>query len=371
MKVAVPDPKFAKPWHGVPRDEIEWNPTVNVNACIGCGTCVTGCSRLVYGFDYDELKAVVVNPMNCMVGCTTCANTCPVNAISFPPLQSVLDLEQLVDVHHAIEDDLLARREQLRITNILPHPDRLIEMRVRAIVDVTPTTRLVVLEPNRVEDCMCQFVPGQYLELQVSGSPWLARSYSIGNAPLPDGSVELQVRRVGDGRFSSWVFDTAAVGDVLSARGPMGAFTMRSPSTRPLVFVAGGTGFAPIKALIEQQLAGFPDRRMLLVWGVTDATDFYELETIRSWLERDANFDCILAATIWPADLAVPKRATTSAGFASDAIDASGIDFTDYDAYIAGPGAAITTSAAVLRRHGLSTDRVFADSFGLLETDVA
>jgi NAD-dependent dihydropyrimidine dehydrogenase PreA subunit len=78
----MPDPKFLKPWHGVPRERIHWNPAVIEEACIGCGTCVTGCNRLVYRFDFERKKAVVVDPLNCMVGCTTCANTCPTHAIA-------------------------------------------------------------------------------------------------------------------------------------------------------------------------------------------------------------------------------------------------------------------------------------------------
>ena len=58
----MPDPKFTKPWHGIPREEIDWHPTINEDACIGCGTCVTGCSRLVYRFDYTKNKAVVAGP---------------------------------------------------------------------------------------------------------------------------------------------------------------------------------------------------------------------------------------------------------------------------------------------------------------------
>lgn len=55
----MPDAKFLKPWHGIPREKINWNPTVNADACIGCGTCVTGCSRLVYRYDYEQRKAVL------------------------------------------------------------------------------------------------------------------------------------------------------------------------------------------------------------------------------------------------------------------------------------------------------------------------
>jgi CDP-4-dehydro-6-deoxyglucose reductase len=368
----MPDPKFTKPWHGVPREQIDWHPAVNEEVCIGCGTCVTGCSRLVYRFDYERRKAVVVDPLNCMVGCTTCANTCPTNAITFPALQTVLDLEGRVSVHHSIEDELVARRPELAAADALPHPDRLVELQVSALVDVTPTTRLVTLVPRRPDDCMCQFTPGQYIEIQVPGTVWLARAYSIGNAPRDDGSIELQIRRVEHGRLSGWVFETARVGDVLQARGPVGTFTMRSPADRPLAFVAGGTGFAPIKALIEQQLASFPDRRMLLVWGVTDAVDFYELDVIGRWLDQQPNLDCFLAALSWPDGAAVPARAHRVTGFVSDAIDGCGIDLSGFDAYVAGPRAALLASAPALHRRGVAADRVFVDSFGLtIPTDVA
>lgn len=71
----MPDPKFTEPGHDVPREAIYWNPTVLEDACIGCGTCVSGCNRLVYRYDYEHRKAKVTDPLNCMVGCTPCANT--------------------------------------------------------------------------------------------------------------------------------------------------------------------------------------------------------------------------------------------------------------------------------------------------------
>ncbi|MEM3577341.1 MAG: ferredoxin family protein [Candidatus Bathyarchaeia archaeon] len=79
--------KSVKPsWHGIPREEIKWHPTVERELCIGCGLCVLGCAANVYAFDYNQNKPVVVAPLNCKVGCVTCANTCPTHAISFPPL---------------------------------------------------------------------------------------------------------------------------------------------------------------------------------------------------------------------------------------------------------------------------------------------
>ncbi len=71
-------------WHGIPRTEIHWNPTVIPDRCTGCGLCVTSCGQGVYAFNYEENKPVVVVPDMCMVGCTTCATICPEEAIEFP-----------------------------------------------------------------------------------------------------------------------------------------------------------------------------------------------------------------------------------------------------------------------------------------------
>ena len=73
-------------WHGVPREEIEWHPTVDPQKCTGCGACVVTCSekRNVFGFDRSTRKAVVMSPDNCMVGCNNCQVGCLWDAISFP-----------------------------------------------------------------------------------------------------------------------------------------------------------------------------------------------------------------------------------------------------------------------------------------------
>jgi CDP-4-dehydro-6-deoxyglucose reductase len=151
----MPDPKFTKPWHGVPREQIHWNPAIVQEACIGCGTCVTGCSRLVYRYDFEHRKAVVVDPLNCMVGCTTCANTCPTQAIRFPPLSSVFALEGRPEVRHVIEDDLVARREQLAWHDVVPHQERMVSLRVITATRPGPNTLILTLSPLGQADALC------------------------------------------------------------------------------------------------------------------------------------------------------------------------------------------------------------------------
>jgi len=71
-------------WHGIPREQIQWFPTIVTERCIGDGLCVTSCGKNVYAFDYEANKPVVVAPLACMVGCTTCATNCTQDAIEFP-----------------------------------------------------------------------------------------------------------------------------------------------------------------------------------------------------------------------------------------------------------------------------------------------
>lgn len=71
-------------WHGIPRENIVWHPTIIAESCVGCGLCVTSCGKNVYSFDYETNNPVVAAPQACMVGCTTCAVLCTQDAIEFP-----------------------------------------------------------------------------------------------------------------------------------------------------------------------------------------------------------------------------------------------------------------------------------------------
>ncbi len=79
-------------WHGIPRKDIPWYPTVNADTCIVCTLCYTTCGRGVY--EMQDNKAVPVNAMSCMVGCSTCGTVCPVQAIAFPDRDLVWKLER-------------------------------------------------------------------------------------------------------------------------------------------------------------------------------------------------------------------------------------------------------------------------------------
>lgn len=85
-------PKEFAMWKGIPREKIDWHPTIDESKCTGCGMCITSCGRKVFDFDANKGKSVVARPLQCMVGCTSCKVWCVFDAISFPDPQYVRDL---------------------------------------------------------------------------------------------------------------------------------------------------------------------------------------------------------------------------------------------------------------------------------------
>jgi CDP-4-dehydro-6-deoxyglucose reductase len=361
----MPNPQFTKPWHGIPRASIHWNPTIIEDACIGCGTCVTGCSRLVYRFDFDRKKPVVLDPLNCMVGCTTCANTCPVHAIAFPSISSILALEELSAVRHMVEDDLMSRHDILASELRVPHPDRIVTLTVVGIERSTSDVLRVTLAPATPGECFCEFAPGQYIELWQPDSTVLSRAYSIANAPHGDGSVVLHIRRVEDGRFTRWAFDSMKVGDHLLARGPLGTFTMRSTPDVALLFVAGGTGLAPILSLLEQQVDFATTRDMVLLWGMRIDADFYALDCLQALLARAPNLRVHLVAATLTGKMTAPASMKLTKGNVLDRLKEEASLVNARDIYSAGPPAMVRELALFLDQLGVSKERQHMDVFGV------
>jgi CDP-4-dehydro-6-deoxyglucose reductase, E3 len=171
-------------------------------------------------------------------------------------------------------------------------------------------------------DLAVHYLAGQYLEFVLEDGK--RRPFSIANAPNANGVLELHVRKVAGGGFTQALFEQSALGQVFQLDLPHGTFVPRASSDRPILFVAGGTGFAPVKALLEQFQISEPNRQIHLYW--------------------QASFDARY-------------------GSVHEAVLDDYPDLSTFDVYMSGPPAMIAASRTAFLQAKLPEDRLYYDSF--------
>lgn len=130
-----------------------------------------------------------------------------------------------------------------------------------------------------------QFFAGQYINFLLKDGKH--RSFSIANAPHDDDYIELHIRHIPDGKFTSAVFDEMKEKDMMRIEGPFGSFYLREESTRPIIIMAGGTGFAPVKGMIEHAIRIGIERPIHFYWGVRAREDLYMDALATSWTKQN------------------------------------------------------------------------------------
>ena len=200
-----------------------------------------------------------------------------------------------------------------------------------------------------------QFLAGQYLDIILPNGH--RRSFSIANPPHDDALLELHVRHVTGGEFTESVFGSLREKTVLRIEAPLGTFVLREESQRPWLFVAGGTGFAPIKAMLEHAFYAGETRPMLLYWGVRSQRDLYMAELAECWQAAHPNFRFV------PVFSAPEASSAAKQGFVHEAVIADLPEIADYDVYMAGPPIMVESCAKAFEARGLSRDHMFSDSF--------
>src|SRR4030095_16580177 len=153
--------------------------------------------------------------------------------------------------------------------------------RVEKIDKVAPDVAIVSLKLPANE--RLQYLAGQFIDLLLKDGR--RRSFSIATAPEDDTLLDLHIRHVPGGLFSAQLFNEFKGREILRFEGPRGTFYLREDSDKPIIFVAGGTGFAPIKAVIEHALHHDIQniRPMVLYWGARSKVDLYMPDLPGQW----------------------------------------------------------------------------------------
>ncbi len=301
-------------------------------------------------------------PHNCRVGsCTQCKCKLTSGRVS-----------ELTDSSYVLSEEDLAKGmilacQSIPLTDIeievdlaSTSGDRLVDTRGE-IVATRALTHDIQEVTIRLEEPM-QYRAGQYVELRFNEFS-LSRNYSIAQAPKGKPLTELvfHVRKVPGGRFTEWLFEADRKGTRLDVSGPFGDFYLReADSDNPIVCVAGGSGMAPVKALLEQAAWTGVTRNVHYAFGARTQADLYALDDMagltREW-RGTFNFVPVLSAE--------PSQSawTGQRGLVSDSLAAVNVEWRKAQAYLCGPPAMIDAARERLLSLGVPAQQIYADAF--------
>ena len=201
------------------------------------------------------------------------------------------------------------------------------------------------------------FLPGQYIDVLLPDNH--RRSFSLANPPHDDKLLELHVRNVPGGKFSGEVFQHLKEGALLRIQGPLGTFFLREDSTRPMIMMAGGTGYAPIQAMLRHLFEAGHTRPVAFYWGARARQDLYAEARLEAWARTQPGFRYIpVLSEPLPTDHWAGRT-----GLVHDAVLADFPDLSVYDIYLSGPPPMVTAARAGFPARGADPARIYSDSF--------
>jgi CDP-4-dehydro-6-deoxyglucose reductase, E3 len=306
-------------------------------------------------------RAGIALPYSCRAGvCGSCKATLLAGRCSYPrnpptALSGSAPSEHAILMCQAVPDsDLtIVSRE---VTSVEDIARRQLTVQVADKWSLAPEVTGLTLRPVAGQAPL-NWLPGQYLDVLLEDGK--RRPFSIASGPRADGGIELHVRHVAGGGFTSWVHEVLTVGTRLRIEGPLGTFVPREDSERPMVFMAGGTGFAPVKAIVEHFMALGTRRSMALYWGARNAGDLYLRALAEHWTHEahHLRFHPVLSD---------PRQAAAAglrAGLVHEAVLQDLPDLSGYEVYMSGPPAMIDAGRRLFAKAGLSDERLYFDSF--------
>ena len=202
-----------------------------------------------------------------------------------------------------------------------------------------------------------QFFAGQYINFLLKNGKH--RSFSLANAPHDDEFIELHIRHIPNGKFTGEVFDEMKEKDMMRIEGPFGGFYLREESERPIILMAGGTGFAPIKGMIEHALKVGIERPIHLYWGARSKEDIYMNELAKSWTQQNP----LIRYTPVLSDSKVEDNWTGRTGYVHLAILEDYPDLSKHEIYGSGAPAMVYAGRDEFVKNGLDLDHYYSDAF--------
>ena len=235
-------------------------------------------------------------------------------------------------------------------------PIKTMKFRVQKMERAAPEVMLLELRPEGDEQM--NFIAGQYVAIQLDDGS--KRSYSIANAPHESDRLQLHIRLVPGGKFTTHVFNVMKEGDVLQVEGPLGSFFLREGDDKPIIFMSGGCGFGSVKGMVEHAFQIGLKRPMTLYWGARTPDDLYS-ELPEKWQQEHDNFRFIPV-------LSEPRPEHDwqgRTGLVHDAILQDHPDLSGYQVYACGSPEMVAAGRAPFMAKGLPENQYYSDAFSV------
>ena len=213
-----------------------------------------------------------------------------------------------------------------------------------------------------------QFHAGQYIEFLLKDGK--RRAFSLANAPHQDNILELHLRLIPGGQFTEYVFNEMPDKAIMRIEGPFGSFYLQEDSNKPIIMVAGGTGFAPIKGIIEHMLYKNITRPVQIYWGARTMADLYMAALPAAWAVAHEHIEFIPVLSDatpedhWHGRTGLVHQAVLDDLAGSGTVGLSGnASLSGYEVYCCGAPGMVEVAHASFIAHGLEEDAFFSDAF--------
>lgn len=311
------------------------------------------------------LRSSINLPYGCRNGaCGSCKGQIIRGKISYPEmaLSGISDIEQkngyaLFCQAHPRTDLEIQSRVISRINDI---PIRKLPCRVIKIDRLNHDVIRLALKLPASE--RLQFMAGQYIDILMPEGK--RRSFSLANAPHDDEYLELHIRHYDGGLFSDFAFKHLKEKTLLRIEGPLGTFFLREDSTRPIIMVAGGTGFAPVKSMIEYAIEKNIQRTIILYWGARSRADLYLHDLAQEWTKVNSSIKYIPVLS----EPAEDDDWTGRTGLVHQSVLQDYEQLADFDIYTCGPPPMVHAVRDRFIEHGATAEFIYSDSFEFAPT---
>jgi CDP-4-dehydro-6-deoxyglucose reductase len=234
-------------------------------------------------------------------------------------------------------------------------PVKTLPCRVQSIEKVSDDVAILSLKLPANEEF--KFLAGQYIDILLKGGK--RRSFSIANAPHDNEFLQLHIRHVAGGEFSDYVFNQMEAKAILRFEGPLGTFFLREDSDKPIILLATGTGFAPIKGIIDHALHSGINREMVLYWGGRTLKDLYMVEHAIKWQQEHKNITVIPVLS----QTAPEDNWQGRTGHVQDAALKDFGNLGGYQVYACGQPKMVEDAHKLFTANGLPDEEFFSDAF--------